>query len=129
MKKFILITFIFLFWANFSYAEPSLWDYSKFTHWEYDLKFKVVILFPEEFKLAVDYYFVGESKKIRSTVVAFTVYPNINGNIFPVMFTQSKMNLAPTNDDLGHELKHIINREHMDRRGYYRFILPCSHWK
>ena len=125
MKKFIIILFILLAY-NFSHAEPPLWEYSKFTHWEYDLNFKVVILFPEEFELAVDYYFSKESEKIRRTVVAFTVY---HGNLFPVMFTQAKMNLSPSNDDLGHELKHIINRKHVERRGYDRFPLPCSHWK
>lgn len=129
MKKLILITLLLICTPNFSLAEPPVCDYSKFKYWEYDLNFKVVILFPEEFRLVVDYYFISEDKKQKKTIEAFTAFHNINGKIVPIMFTQAKVNLSPLNDELGHELKHIINHIHTKKAGHNRFPLPCSYWK
>ena len=135
MKKLVLIILLIILCVGIPSSLGQVimgvdGEYKKYKSWgEYDVTFKIVILFPEDFRKVVDNHFVYQSKEERAKITAFTSYPKINGKVVPIMFTQTKMNLSPTNDDLGHELKHIINYEHRKKTGYNRFIGDCSQWK
>jgi hypothetical protein len=133
MKNLVFLLIFLLCWASVSIADDSVidkevWDYSKVKNWNYTLTLDVVILMHEEFIVARDYYF-EEGYKDREKVVAFTVWHRVDGKVKSIMFVQARINLEPKNNDLGHEMKHIINREHRRRFGVDRFPLPCDDWR
>jgi hypothetical protein len=135
MKKLLFL--FLLFWVSISYAADEVvvrkepWDYSQVQCWAYSLSMDVVILMPEDYVMARNYYFDKNHPdyKDRDKIVAFTAWHLIDGKYRPVMFVQVRINLAPMNDDLGHEMKHIINYEHRKIYGVDRFMPPCSDWK
>lgn len=133
MKKLIVFLILFFWWTSNSIAENTVtevgWNYSTVLHWKYSLNVDVVILMPDDFIEARNYYFDKDKYSDRDRIVAFTVWHIINGEDKPIMFVKVRTNLAPSNNDIGHEIKHIINWKHREMFGVNRFMLPCDDWK
>ena len=129
--KIVLLIVLLVALRSVAYAqEKELYDYTKFKqYWHYDIKVEIIILMPEDFKVARDYYFDIEKHPDRHSYVAFTAWYRVKGELQPFMFLQKRLNLAPLNDDIGHEMKHIINWKHKMSTGELLFALPCDDWK
>lgn len=130
--KIVLLLFLYGMMAlvlRLHAQEKKTYDYQQFKHWHYDIKVEVIILMPEDFKTVRDYYFDIEKHPKRHKYVAFTTWYRIEGELKPFMFLQTCVNLAPLNDDIGHEMKHIINWKHKMSTGEFLFALPCDDWR
>lgn len=132
-KGLPLVLLLLLFtnvWAgDVTSTDKGIWDYSKVKNWHYKINMEVIMLMPEDFVEARNHYFDLNKYPDRHRIVAFTVWHQINGKMIPLMFVQARLNLSPTCNDFGHEVKHIINYEHKKEFGAYLFPTPCDDWK
>lgn len=124
--KWLIIILLLLPVSSWS---QDVWDYTKVKHWRYDIKVEIIILMPEDFRVARDYYFDINKHPERGKYVAFTTWYLTKGELKPYMFLQARMNIQPLNDDIGHEMKHIINWKHKMDTGEFLYALPCDDWK
>ena len=133
-EKVIILLILLFCWTSSGVSDEitipkEVLDYSKVKYWKYSLSFDVVILMPEDFIALRNYYWDKDKHEDRDTIVAFTAWHKVNGELRPIMFVQARINLAPKSIDLGHQMKHIINWEHRRNHGIDRFQLPCSDWE
>jgi hypothetical protein len=54
--------------------DRPVWDYSRVQNWHYDTKMEVVILMPEDFVEARNYYFYLKKYPERHKTTAFTAW-------------------------------------------------------
>jgi len=145
LRRIIILILLLFSVTSITYAQDKLFaPTSQYPHWEYNISIKVIILYPEDFKQAVDYYFPEDADKYK--VQAFTASRKIDGKMTPIMYVKMELrklsasNLTgkyvvvkeyqdPLNNNFGHELKHIINLEQNKIDGKNRFLLPCDNWK